>query len=49
VFDFMTRTGRINESRLNHEYPRFMKAHASEWRQFMSTHATAGGQANVRA
>jgi 2-polyprenyl-6-methoxyphenol hydroxylase-like FAD-dependent oxidoreductase len=49
VFDFMTRTGRINETRLNQEYPRFMKAHASEWRQFMSTHAATGGQENARA
>ena len=49
VFDFMTRTGRINENRLIQEYPRFMKAHEAEWRQFMSTHAGSGHTSAIHA
>lgn len=32
VFDFMTRTGRLNEERLKAEYPAFMANHDGEWR-----------------
>jgi 2-polyprenyl-6-methoxyphenol hydroxylase-like FAD-dependent oxidoreductase len=34
VFDFMTRTGRIDERRLFDEFPRFMERHAEDWRAF---------------
>lgn len=32
VFDFMTRTGRLNDERLWAEYPNFMKRYGSEWK-----------------
>ncbi|MGQ0698370.1 MAG: FAD-dependent monooxygenase [Panacagrimonas sp.] len=34
VFDFMTRTGRISESRLRGEFPRFMARYENEWETF---------------
>jgi 2-polyprenyl-6-methoxyphenol hydroxylase-like FAD-dependent oxidoreductase len=34
VFDFMMRTGRIDEARLIAEYPTFMAKYAKEWRAF---------------
>jgi 2-polyprenyl-6-methoxyphenol hydroxylase-like FAD-dependent oxidoreductase len=34
VFDFLTRTGRIDEARLLSEFPRFMSRHAKEWQAF---------------
>ena len=37
VFDFMTRTGRINESRLTEEFPRFMQAHNADWQAFAAS------------
>jgi 2-polyprenyl-6-methoxyphenol hydroxylase-like FAD-dependent oxidoreductase len=37
VFDFMTRTGRIDEVRLFAEFPQFMRAHAAEWRAFTTS------------
>lgn len=37
IFDFMTRTGRIDESRLYSEFPRFMHAHETEWQAFAAS------------
>ncbi len=37
VFDFMTRTGRVDEARLFAEFPQFMQAHADEWRKFATS------------
>lgn len=34
VFDFITRTGRVNGERLRAEYPRFMQKYANDWRLF---------------
>lgn len=34
VFDFMTRTGRINQQRLLAEFPRFMQRHRPDWEAF---------------
>lgn len=39
VFNFMTRTGRINERRLFEEYPAFMARYSDEWRQFAREYA----------
>ncbi|MFA5631319.1 MAG: FAD-dependent monooxygenase [Porticoccaceae bacterium] len=39
VFDFMMRTGRIDEARLTAEYPRFMAKYQSEWLAFNNKHA----------
>ena len=36
VFDFLTRTGRINEERLLTSFPRFMERYADEWGAFAS-------------
>ena len=44
VFDFMTRTGRIDERRLMAEFPRFMQRYGKEWTAFKQTSA---GQALV--
>lgn len=37
VFDFMTRTGRINEARLLQEFPRFMARYREAWAAFKAT------------
>lgn len=37
VFDFMTRTGRIDEGRLIGEFPRFMHRYRDEWAAFKQT------------
>jgi 2-polyprenyl-6-methoxyphenol hydroxylase-like FAD-dependent oxidoreductase len=37
VFDFMTRTGRIDEARLLQEFPRFMGRYREEWAAFKET------------
>lgn len=34
VFDFLTRTGRVDEARLRAEYPRFMEKYREDWRRF---------------
>jgi 2-polyprenyl-6-methoxyphenol hydroxylase-like FAD-dependent oxidoreductase len=34
VFDFMMRTGRIDEARLTAEYPDFMRIHGADWTRF---------------
>jgi 2-polyprenyl-6-methoxyphenol hydroxylase-like FAD-dependent oxidoreductase len=34
VFDYLTRTGRIDETRLEAEYPDFMKRYGDDWRTF---------------
>ena len=31
VFDFLTRTGRVDATRLQAEYPEFMKRYGAEW------------------
>ena len=36
VFDYMARTGRIDEPRLMAEYPRFMRQYGARWREFMA-------------
>jgi 2-polyprenyl-6-methoxyphenol hydroxylase-like FAD-dependent oxidoreductase len=36
VFDYLTRTGRIDETRLAAEYPGFMQRYGDEWRAFSS-------------
>lgn len=36
VFDFMMRTGRIDEARLRSEFPEFMAAHNDSWRAFVA-------------
>lgn len=35
VFNFMTRTGRITETRLRSEYPEFMRRYAKQWTRFV--------------
>jgi 2-polyprenyl-6-methoxyphenol hydroxylase-like FAD-dependent oxidoreductase len=34
VFDYITRTGRVDETRLKAEYPYFMAKYADDWRSF---------------
>jgi 2-polyprenyl-6-methoxyphenol hydroxylase-like FAD-dependent oxidoreductase len=41
VFDFMTRTGRVDESRLVAEYPNFMSRYRQQWRDFVDGHPGA--------
>jgi len=38
VFDFLMRTGRIDEARLTAEYPHFMAKYHREWRDFNAKH-----------
>lgn len=45
VFDFMTRTGRISESRLRDEFPRFLRRYDRQWQAFK---ASADGGALLR-
>jgi 2-polyprenyl-6-methoxyphenol hydroxylase-like FAD-dependent oxidoreductase len=39
VFDYMTRTGRLNEDRLKAEYPEFMTGYADEWSAWFAAQA----------
>ena len=34
VFDYMTRTGRVDEDRLDRDFPHFMNRYRREWREF---------------
>jgi 2-polyprenyl-6-methoxyphenol hydroxylase-like FAD-dependent oxidoreductase len=36
VFNFLTRTGRVNEKRLYADYPDFIHTHEAEWRRFVT-------------
>jgi 2-polyprenyl-6-methoxyphenol hydroxylase-like FAD-dependent oxidoreductase len=38
AFDYVTRTGRVNEQRLWAEYPAFMKAHEVRWNAWLAKH-----------
>jgi 2-polyprenyl-6-methoxyphenol hydroxylase-like FAD-dependent oxidoreductase len=50
VFDFMTRTGRVDHARLTAEFPRFMQTYAKQWEEFAIARADGGGgEASSRA
>jgi 2-polyprenyl-6-methoxyphenol hydroxylase-like FAD-dependent oxidoreductase len=36
VFDFLTRTGRVDEQRLRSDFPRFMGQYETEWRDYVN-------------
>lgn len=39
AFDFMTRTGRLNEGRLRSEYPQFMERYQNDWQRWLTGQA----------
>jgi len=43
VFDFLTRTGRIDAKRLHTSFPRFMARHEAEWRAWRQRQAAVAG------
>ena len=42
VFDFLTRTGRVDEKRLRSEFPRFMSQYEAEWRDYVNRPKSGG-------
>jgi len=40
VFDFMTRTGRLDETRLWREYPEFMACFGEQWNRWLAEHGS---------